>query len=367
MSEIHSTRLQFRDRYQTNQLTGIARLCDWFVYTKGVAKNIDARSNEESNEGSNKESNEESNEGSNEESNEESNEGGENSEGYRHPRTIFVTSYRAHTTFPYFVDDVLPQIRKPVVIVIGSGDCTFPTNSHEARMSAYKDNLERTRTMLANKLVKRVFVENLDDPTFSDKLLPLPLGILPFDKGGATTTDGCVRKSDFASRSHDIFLCHRVREGKQWETRHRVTRWFKNHPLVTHKSSVGRAEFVAKLKDSRFCICTHGGGIDPSPRCWESIMYGCIPIIEKSPLSSVYECLPVVIVDEWTSDMFTREQLDEWMEQYGSFYEDADERQKVLQLLTLQHWWTRYILPEASSEKQKLEIKKKNDGIDQHC
>jgi hypothetical protein len=40
-------------------------------------------------------------------------------------------------------------------------------------------------------------------------------------------------------------------------------------------------------------------GIDPSPKAWETIMAGSIPIIQHTTLDDAYKHLPVAFVDNW--------------------------------------------------------------------
>lgn len=47
-----------------------------------------------------------------------------------------------------------------------------------------------------------------------------------------------------------------------------------------------------------FVICPHGGGLD-CHRNWEALCLGCIPIVKTSPIDSLYNGLPVLIVDDW--------------------------------------------------------------------
>ena len=47
-----------------------------------------------------------------------------------------------------------------------------------------------------------------------------------------------------------------------------------------------------------FVISPHGGGLD-CHRTWEALCLGCIPIIKKSPISYLFEDLPVLIVENW--------------------------------------------------------------------
>ncbi len=48
-----------------------------------------------------------------------------------------------------------------------------------------------------------------------------------------------------------------------------------------------------------FVISPHGNGLD-CHRTWEALCIGCIPIVKTSPLDSLYDDLPVLIVNEWS-------------------------------------------------------------------
>ena len=48
-----------------------------------------------------------------------------------------------------------------------------------------------------------------------------------------------------------------------------------------------------------FVISPHGNGLD-CHRTWEALVLGCIIIVKKSPLDSLYEDLPVLIINEWS-------------------------------------------------------------------
>jgi hypothetical protein len=60
-----------------------------------------------------------------------------------------------------------------------------------------------------------------------------------------------------------------------------------------------RYESWIKQSKYAFVISPHGNGLD-CHRTWEAILLGCIPIVKKSSIDSLYEDLPVLIVDEWT-------------------------------------------------------------------
>jgi hypothetical protein len=48
------------------------------------------------------------------------------------------------------------------------------------------------------------------------------------------------------------------------------------------KLEVSHARFVWSVQNSQFVMCTHGGGLDPSPKAWETLLIGSIPIIQHS-------------------------------------------------------------------------------------
>jgi hypothetical protein len=48
-----------------------------------------------------------------------------------------------------------------------------------------------------------------------------------------------------------------------------------------------------------FVISPHGGGYD-CHRTWEALCLGCIPIVKTSPIDSLFDELPVLIVREWS-------------------------------------------------------------------
>ena len=53
-----------------------------------------------------------------------------------------------------------------------------------------------------------------------------------------------------------------------------------NHGKGLSPTEISHAKFVWSVQNSQFVLCTHGGGLDPSPKAWESIYLGSIPIIQ---------------------------------------------------------------------------------------
>ena len=80
-----------------------------------------------------------------------------------------------------------------------------------------------------------------------------------------------------------------------------------------------------------FSISPHGNGLD-CHRTWEDLALGCIVIVKSSPLNSLYEGLPVVIIEDW--DEIHEANLQKWLAQYGDVSTNAKYREK----LTNQYW-----------------------------
>ena len=80
--------------------------------------------------------------------------------------------------------------------------------------------------------------------------------------------------------------------------------------------------YLVELGEHRFALSPPGRGLD-THRTWEALMVGTIPIVIRSPLDSMYDKLPVLIVDDWS--VLTREFLEEkYVEFQGGEYQGGE-------------------------------------------
>ena len=141
-------------------------------------------------------------------------------------------------------------------------------------------------------------------------------------------------------------LSDRVREGTgTWATRAKVASMCRSIPnYCTRPASAGsegvsHAEYLKLLRSLPFIACPHGGGVDPSPKAWEAILVGTIPIIERSIVVDAYEHLPVVIVDSWEhlfhlNDSAMEYSLTQWITSLKPYYIEGSElRNQTLEVL----------------------------------
>lgn len=294
--EIMSTRLIKKDVYEISDLTGLAKKCDWFI-SNGQVLNI---SNTEE------------------------------------PRTIFMTAYKGNAVSKYFINSVLKKISSPFILIIASDDYTFPNGIGDKRFNLYATLKEEIRKLLDNDMLIHIFVENLDTP--HEKMTPIPLGLLFNDNRMLDLSQ--YANVDFSTRQNFCFFSHKLRIGPQWQDRTNTSEFCKNKwTFVDHYDVLPKRDFIEKLKNSKFCICVHGGGYDPCPRFFEAILFGAIPIIEHSPLDPAFSKFPIVFVDKWTVDAISEEMLSEKLIELRSYYEDPVKRMEVLRMLTIDYWW----------------------------
>ena len=77
---------------------------------------------------------------------------------------------------------------------------------------------------------------------------------------------------------------------------------FRDDPRVTWKTGLSVPDYYADLCRSKFVLCPEGTGID-THRVYEALFCGATPVVLRNSLSSLYERLPVCIVDTWTDPL----------------------------------------------------------------
>lgn len=293
--EIMNTRLHRKTNYTVDELTGLSKRCDWFIHGKEVIKKKD------------------------------------------NPQTIYLSGLQGNQGIKHFTNELLPKIENNIVLIIAGTDLTFPSGKGDLRRNLYTDCQELINIILNSNKILHIFVENLD--TIHPKLSPIPLGLLP----GKTFLDlSKFINVDFNNKKNLCLVRHRTREGiNQWKDRKIADELCKNEwaNFVNFKNDeIPIGEFIEELKNSKFCLCIHGGGYDPCPKFFQCILYGTIPIIQHSTLDAVFEKFPVLFIDELNKNALSENLLNEKYKELKVFYEGG-KREEILKLLTLDYWW----------------------------
>jgi hypothetical protein len=83
--------------------------------------------------------------------------------------------------------------------------------------------------------------------------------------------------------------------------------------VYVEKNKTPRTVSWKTQSNCAFVVSPHGNGMD-CHRTWEALLLGCIVIVRKSEIDTLYDELPVLIVDEWTD--ITSDLLQDTIEEY---------------------------------------------------
>ncbi len=290
-----NTRLIKKKVYEKSDLTGLCKRCDWFINGNQLIKNKD------------------------------------------NPQTIFITGMTGNRGIKYFVDKLLPKLNN-IILIIASEDYTFPLGKGDLRRNMYEDCQNHIQILLDSESILHIFVENLDIK--HNKITPIPLGLLPNQKTILNLSE--FLNINYRDKKNLCLVRHRTRNGlDQWKDRKTADDLCENEwsDFITFiKKEIPYEDFINELKLSKFCLCIHGGGYDPCPRFFESIIYGAIPIIQHSPLDDVFKKYPIIFIDELKESSLSKDFLEKKYEELKIYYE-GEKRKEIYELLTLDYWW----------------------------
>ena len=272
----------------------------------------------------------------------------------KQPKTIFIKT----EFIEEFYNSYYKKIDKDNTFVVMSGlsDITVPNNmgTRYKSLGMVKNNKKIITEMLKDKRLLHWYAENCDE--MLDKFTAIPTGIA----SGIHYQKDChdiiqeyydielnsPRKIDFGDNINAL-CCHRI---------YKFIRNNPDHPrsvvnnlcqnswknIVTKKYSIEPTQYLKTITDYTFILCVQGGGIDPSPKAFESILAGCIPIVRKSPgVCHAYKDFPVVFIDEWEENAITEDKLKKWLADLRKYYEDPVLRKEVLLKLSFYYWWNK--------------------------
>ncbi len=233
-----------------------------------------------------------------------------------------------------FVNAVLPHLTAPIVLVSGCDTVT-------TRVSGYENLLE-------SENILHWFLQNFElDRNLTGRVTKLPLGLnfhklepggsntsidmgLPSRPGNQQLTLRAIRDTipplterpprvyanfhlnmDTFLRSDETKKRQRARKEALQALRERP--WMLFEPWQTPRNMVWN-----RYREVTFEASPHGNGLD-CHRTWEALLLKTIPIVKTSPLDSMYDGLPVVIIDDWRE--IDQSKLDAWQSQYENAFD----------------------------------------------
>lgn len=228
------------------------------------------------------------------------------------------------------------DVKAPFFLVIGGSDLTFPDD--------YRRLLD-IDSLIDSKKIIHIFAQNNALGQTNTKVSSIPIGmdyhtllLRPFY---FNTTKQSIEEQDQQLKTIPYLLPfenriplvvgdfhHKNTSHRRWsEDRKQIAAILResNVAALTENPMPREQLWVHKI-DFRFSASPHGRGLD-CHRTWEDLILGCIVIVKTSPLDSLYEDLPVVIVQDWHD--VTEENLKIWEDQYRDIIEDGWYRDKL--------------------------------------
>lgn len=107
----------------------------------------------------------------------------------------------------------------------------------------------------------------------------------------------------------------------------------KNKNCIIWLPKQSRKDFWKECNKYAFVVSPFGNGID-CHRTWETLVLGRIPIVFKHEINTIFENLPVVVVDDWNkiSNQFLKNEFDKIIKNWNTY---------DFEKLTLNYWSTK--------------------------
>ncbi len=248
-----------------------------------------------------------------------------------------------------FCEHILPKLTVPIILLIADGDESFPSN---CTINSTINNNFDIKVLLNNSLIIHIFAQNNDYAGPSNKVTSIPIGMdfhtLAYTKQRKdwgeknspqkqelqlinllktlTPTNQRKKRAYVDFQLNDSMHGSFNRYLEFGENRTMIFDTLLDTGLIDYGPPIGRYELWKKKGEYAFSISPHGNGLD-CHRTWEDLILGTIVIVKTSPLDSLYQELPVVIVNEWSE--ITQENLDKWLLKYGDAFTNKNYREKL--------------------------------------
>ncbi len=220
--------------------------------------------------------------------------------------------YLCTDAITFFVRNVLPQIDQPFILISGDSD-----------LSVSHATITDLDELLKNHYLKQWFAQNLE--CVHPRLEPLPIGldfhtvwhspghfgggpILPMQQEAEIRK--IVRTALPFSQREPLAFCDWL-NGAAYGDRADAKSGIAEIARVSPSGRLPRYALWQECAQHAFVASPFGIGID-CHRTWEALALGCVPIVKKTKMASIFDGLPVLIVDSWeqiTPDYLEREQL----------------------------------------------------------
>ena len=211
----------------------------------------------------------------------------------------------------YFIDNIMPFIKKPFILVTHNSDYMSGEHNLVTHNSDYMSGTHNI--ILQNNLLIKWYGQNMNIITDKTECLPIGLENIMWNRTNFKTIDTC--KSN--KKTKLLYLNFNLSTNKN---RGHIMNTLSHFKRNNNKKW---DEYMKELSEYKFSISPEGTGID-CHRTWECLYLGVIPIVIKSNCMSYFKELPILFVDNY--DCINEQYL---LEQYTHFQNKQFNLEKV--------------------------------------
>ena len=185
--------------------------------------------------------------------------------------------------FDLFIEKYLPRIQNQFILITsnyGSGDAAVPG---------------RFGHLAFHPKIYAWFLQNLDREP-EGNLIPIPIGLASrhWLHGNTNVFQQVIEDIQIRKPSKTIPIYVNLTYRPE---RADCIEYFQNMKIPSEKFKCLK-KYLQDLARSEFVICPRGNGLD-THRLWEALLMGSYPVVQTSTLDSLYEDLPVVVINRW--------------------------------------------------------------------
>lgn len=264
-----------------------------------------------------------------------------------------MSIYVCTDMLPHFIDNILPRISNTFFLVSGDSDATVFGGIIDIWNNPRPLELEKCLQLANHPNLLKWFSQNCI--IIHDKIQQMPIGLdyhtiandpnKPWRGEGEGTSPSdqenilnCIKNSGkpFHDRLNKIFANFTVNLNNENDQRIRAINSIPAHLLHVDLDFTVRSKIWKKTVEYAFVLSPFGGGMD-CHRTWEALCLGCIPIVKSIGSNTMYEDLPVLIINEWSE--VNEDLLNATIERFKTTTFNYDK-------LTLKYWVDNFSLVE---------------------
>lgn len=216
--------------------------------------------------------------------------------------TTDLKGFSTTTKYLHAFSDMVDTIRNPFVVITHNGDLSSPDGDdwhvHESSMWA-----EKFSHLLAKSNLIAWFASNCNWKSYPHVMKPKKLVCIPIGIENRYNKIGRFPEKYFSwmeRRSYIVpkrkllvaFTPNKIKPFREPALKALTATW------IT-REKMNREGWKNAVQTHFFVVCPPGHGYD-THRVWEVLLAGSIPVVPSTPMDSMYENLPVLIVGNWS-------------------------------------------------------------------